>query len=221
MNQFRSFPVALLHVWRGQVATISPRGGLRHRVLHQQTMLLPRFAAYYAQLRALPKAARRRLQRHWARSLAGVALLFTLGHSSAQAAQFTAGNAAQLNAAITTANNTAAADTITLTQDIVLTTPADVATDGDTGTVVVKSPISIEGQGRAIRRTPGAPEFRLLRVASEGKLTVRQTTLRGGQVAGVDQGGGGLLNEGSVALEECTISGNTAHRGGGVGSPSL
>jgi hypothetical protein len=217
MQQFRSFPASLLHAWRGQIATLSLRSGGRYRVLHHQATLFPRFAAYYAQLRALPKAARRQLQWRWARSLAGVALLFALGHGSAQAAEFTAGNAAQLNAAITMANSTLAADTITLTQDIVLTTPADVATDGNTGTVVVTSSITLEGQGHTLSRAQGAAEFRLLRVARVGDLTVRQTTLHGGKVSG-QQAGGGVLNEGSVTLEECTISGNSAFRGGGVWS---
>ena len=49
---------------------------MRHR--HE---LLPRFAAYYTQLRALPRRVRRALQRQWRLPLAGVALVLALGQS--------------------------------------------------------------------------------------------------------------------------------------------
>jgi hypothetical protein len=47
--------------------------------MHHRSELLPRFAAYYTQLRALPQRVRRALQRQWRQSLAGVALVLALG----------------------------------------------------------------------------------------------------------------------------------------------
>ncbi len=70
---------------------------------------LTRFVKWYKQLRALPRQFRRQLQRKWACSLAGVALMLTLQPASSWAANFNAGNAAQLIAAIDSANGTAAA----------------------------------------------------------------------------------------------------------------
>ena len=55
--------------------------GLLPELMRRRDELLPRFAAYYTQLRALPRRVRRALQRQWHLPLAGVALMLALGQS--------------------------------------------------------------------------------------------------------------------------------------------
>src|SRR5262247_1189436 len=62
--------------------------------------LLPRFAACYTQLRALPRRVRRALQRQWKQSLAGLALWLALGQSLGLAATMTVGGSCTLVDAI-------------------------------------------------------------------------------------------------------------------------
>src|SRR5678816_3392424 len=47
---------------------------------------LLRFATHYQQLSALPRRARRSMQRRWKRTLSAIALLMALGHAPAFAA---------------------------------------------------------------------------------------------------------------------------------------
>src|SRR6185369_17114355 len=56
--------------------------GLLPLILRRRHELLPRFAAAYRQLRALPRRVRRHLQRHWRQSLAGLALGIVLGQGT-------------------------------------------------------------------------------------------------------------------------------------------
>jgi hypothetical protein len=77
----------VLSPWQTQVAQST-----RNPCLHQQLLaaqapeLLPRFSAHYQKLKALSRPVRRRLQRQWKRSLAGIALLMALGAQPALAA---------------------------------------------------------------------------------------------------------------------------------------
>ena len=88
--------------------------------------------------------------------MASAALLLTLQPLPSEAANFTAGTAVELVAALNTANSTAEADTITLTADITLTT-ANNTTYGPTGLPVVSSALTIAGNGHAIRRELSNP----------------------------------------------------------------
>src|SRR5262245_5224054 len=115
MEPFLSLDTSTLGAWRGQLAATGKRLGLRTYLLQHRQELLPRFAAAYRQLRTLPRRLRKALQRRWRLSLAGVALLLTVQPGVSEAANFTAGTAAELVTAINTANSTAEADTITLT----------------------------------------------------------------------------------------------------------
>src|ERR1041384_4610505 len=111
---------AALNAWRGQLAATGARRGLRTQLLQRRQELLPRFAAIYRQLRPLPRRLRKALQRRWGVSLASAALLLTVQPGASEAADFTAGTAAELVTAINTANSTVEADTITLTADLTL-----------------------------------------------------------------------------------------------------
>jgi pectate lyase-like protein len=177
--------------------------------------LLPRFATVYQHLRAQPRRLRRRLQRHWKQSLAGVALLLTLQPTTSGAATFTAGTATELSTAITTANSTGEADIITLTADITLTA-ANNTPYGPTGLPVITSELTIQGNGHTIERASGAPHFRILAVNSAGVFALEQTTIKGGSSTGAFFGGGIYNHGGSVYLSACTISGNSAPAGGGI-----
>lgn len=78
---------------RTSMSTVAPPGAaswllhpisppdLLPAVLPHRHEPLPRFATTYQQLRVLPRRVRQVLQRRWKQSLAGVALLLTLGDS--------------------------------------------------------------------------------------------------------------------------------------------
>ena len=71
---------------------------------HRQPELPPRFAAYYTQLRALPRRVRRALQRQWRLPLAGIALGLALGQLPVQAATIEVSDTCTLVDAIQAAN---------------------------------------------------------------------------------------------------------------------
>ncbi len=207
--------------------------------------MLPRFAAYYDTLQHLPRRLRRSLQRQWKQSLAGVALLLTLGQAPALAATINVNGGCTLINAITAANSNAAtngcpagdppdigADTIVLPPNSlqILTTVNNV-THGPNGLPVITSDITINGQGSTISRPSTAPAFRIFEVYSyyeEASLTLQQTTISGGKTTGssglASFGGGiGLFQVPfaypvTLALSNSTITGNSAIVGGGVGS---
>src|SRR5215470_11268628 len=169
-----------LSAWRGQLAATGARRGFRTQLLHHRQELLPRFATLYRQLRALPRRVRKTLQRQWGASWAAVALPLTVQPGASEAANFTASTAAELVTAITTANGTVEADTITLTADITLRAVDNVGYYSRNGLPVITSAITIAGQGHTIHRDSGAPEFRLLEVSTTGDLTLQDTTVSGG-----------------------------------------
>ena len=170
--------------WQEQIAAAQQRPGLLPELLRRRDELLPRFAAYYTQLRALPRRVRRALQRQLRMPLAGVALMLALGQGPALAATIPVGGSCTLVNAITAANTDSAtggcpagggADTIVLpigsTQTL---TEINNNTYGLTGLPVISSVITVEGQGSTIRRDSGAPEFRILAVNSTGDLTLQR-----------------------------------------------
>src|SRR5438093_1792731 len=110
MNYFQPFSLStdetIVAAWDSQVTQAAETPWLEQTLLARCGELFPRFAACYAQLRALPRGARRTLQRQLARSrelatispewqpklartLAGTALLLALAHGVSQAATIT------------------------------------------------------------------------------------------------------------------------------------
>src|SRR5215217_9471880 len=235
----RMFDQALLSAWQAELkATHSPI--IKEPCLQREPNLLPRFATYYQELRALRRRVRRRLQRQWKRSLAGVALLLALGQAPALAATINVGGTCTLVRAINAANNDtrangrcakgSGADKIVLPQDSTqrLTTVNNTVY-GPTGLPVIRTDITIAGHNSTIRRTASAPDFRIFAVGDNGDLTLRRTTVSGGRATRVTdtsvfygRKGGGVFNLGTLALTNSTISGNTASSsscctsGGGV-----
>jgi hypothetical protein len=206
--------------WQTQLHAARKTPGLLVHLSRQRQELLPRFAALYQHLQSLPKRLRRHWQRRFRYSLAGVALVLTLQPSAAWAANLTAGTAAELITAITTANGNGEDDIIFLTADITLTA-ANNTTYGPTGLPVISSKIIILGQHHTLSRDSAAPDFRLLAINGSGHLAILNTTLSGGRMPDAGGGiahGGGIANyAGQLLLAECTVSGNSAsgHGGGG------
>ena len=195
--------------WRQQLQTATTTPWLWRELTDRGAELFPRFAEAYRQLRSLPRRMRRHLQRQWACSLAGIALALVLTPNASWAANFTAGTAAELIAAINSANATPDADTITLTNNITLTAVdnTDASGGNPNGLPVVSTTITIEGNNHTIARDSNAPSFRLLRVNSPGVLELRETTLSGGQAG--DTGGGLFTFFGTAILDKSTVSGNS------------
>ncbi len=168
---------------------------------HAGAVLWPRYAAYHERLSTLPRRVRRRLQRRWRCSLAGLALLLALGQLPALAATITVdGTACRLIDAITAANTDNAtagcaagggADTIMLQAASVHTLTVvnngaspDPYVYGPNGLPLISSDITIVGSGSTIARDtddPNVPNFRILAVTSGGNLTVQETTISGGR----------------------------------------
>jgi hypothetical protein len=149
------------------------------------------------------------------------------------------GNVACLIAAINTANTTPEADTITLTAGTYTLTTANNATEVTlcptsectqvfvgNGLPQITSPITIQGVNAAttiIERDPSAPFFRLVHVAVPGTLELDALTLRnGGGVEGTSPSGmafpgsgGGILNEGNLAMANVRLQGHATLFAGG------
>ena len=184
------------------------------------------FPAQYQRLPALPRRVRRALQRQWRQSFAGIALLLALGEVPALAATINVdGTTCTLAQAIIAANTDTAtggcragrgADTLVLAAESTHTLHSGRYTGyGLTGLPPITSTMTIEGNGSTIQRANDAPAFRIFAVHSAGDLTLRETTVSGGDVRPF--GGGGVLNfRGTLTLTHSTISGNAASYGGGV-----
>ncbi len=195
-----------------------------------QDALLSRFAASYHRWRALPRRTRRMLQRHLAKTVAGAACLLTLGQDHCFAATLTVDVGCALIDAITAANTDTSTggctagsgpDTIVLPAgSIQMLTAVNNSTYGATGLPVVSSLLTIEGNGSTITRASGAPAFRILTVNKKGDLTLKDSTITGGETADAQtphESGGGVANfAGVLTLQGSTITGNTALGADGV-----
>ncbi|MBI3248699.1 MAG: thrombospondin type 3 repeat-containing protein [Deltaproteobacteria bacterium] len=211
-------PESLLGAWHAQVAVTAKHSPwLVREMLRRKQELLPKFAECYRRLRALPRSTRRLLQRKWACSLAGAALLLAVGGREAHAGTtitVPAGDVAALIQALSDANSEVApfdgADTIELTTSTFTLTTSNNSTYGATGLPVITSTITIAGNSSTITRS-SVDAFRIFAIGGGGDLTLQETTVSGG-LAG---GGGGVSNHGTLTLTDSTISGNTASGGGG------
>ena len=94
-------------------------------------------------------------------------------------------------------------------------TATDNSTDGPTGLPVIGIPLTIEGNGATITRSTssGTPNFRLLDVTKSGDLSIDDLTLSNG--VSDTLGGGGIINDGIVALIGSTLSANSSPLAGG------
>lgn len=88
--------------------------------------------------------------------------------------------------------------------------------EGGSGLPSVTAEVTIEGNGAIVERSPapGTPPFRVFHIAHQGRLTLRDLTVRYGATEGYTDGGG-LWNTGTLVLERVTVTGNTAGDDGG------
>jgi hypothetical protein len=151
--------------WPAPLAAAVYTPGLPSDLVRRRHDLLPRAAAYYTQLQALPRRVRRALQRQLGLPLATLALWLALGLLPVQAATIPVGGACSLVDAITAANTDTAtggcvagsgADTIVLPAGSTHTlTSVHNDTYGPTGLPVIRSAITIAGQGGRLRGRRG------------------------------------------------------------------
>jgi hypothetical protein len=193
-----------LSAWHEQVVAAAHDAKVTRQLIYREWEVLPRFAEHFRKLKALPRRARRGLQRKWKQSLAGVALLLALGQTPAPAATFNVanGDVAGLIAAINAANANGESDIIALAANGTLTLIA-VNSDfsGPTGVRVITSRIVMNGNRARIQRANNAPAFRMFAVDGTsthgGDLTVRNTIISGG-LTGPGQAGGSLLTKRAI-----------------------
>jgi Right handed beta helix region len=248
--------------WDCQMTEATQTPWLKELLLRRGSELFPRFASCYAELRALPRNARRQmqsriarsrelaeifperlqsgaLQQKLARSLAGAALLMALAQGVATAATITVttkdtrvrpDGQCSLIEAIVNANADAAvfsdcpagdgADTIVLPAKANLGV-RDVYdnTYGPHGLPLITSTITIQGNdGARIRRQASGVPFRLLAVSKTGNLTVQDVEVSRG--ISFDSGGD-IFNNGILAIQNSTISGNSGTGGGILNQATL
>jgi hypothetical protein len=133
---------------------------------------------------------------------------------AAQAATPVACSENDLVAAVTLANTTPAADTLTLASGCtysMTTSHGGSLLTGLDALPVITTPIEMVGPA-TITRTAMMP-FRIAEVSSTGKLTL--TTSVALTNGSADGDGGAILNHGAVTLTNSSLSGNTATGNGG------
>jgi hypothetical protein len=115
-------------------------------------------------------------------------------------------NAADLIAAINTANGNGQADTISITTYgcTFNLTAVDNSTDGANGLPSVTTNITINGNGAKIQR--GSGTFRIFHVAAGGTFALNELTI----ASGAGSVGAGIYNRGNLSLSHVTMTANTA-----------
>jgi hypothetical protein len=146
---------------------------------------------------------------------------------------FNAATVSHLIADINAANKAGGTNTITLAQKTTFTlTQMDNNTDGGNGLPVIAANdnLTIVGNIDTIQRRSNSDAFRLFDVASGASLTLINLTLQNGLTSNAPNisnanAGGGILNNGTLSVSGCTLSGNSADGAGGgicnVGSLTL
>jgi hypothetical protein len=120
-------------------------------------------------------------------------------------------SASSLIAAIKTANSTSG--TVTLTSGCVYTlTTRNNATNGGTGLPVITKKVTVQGNGATITRSTaaGIPSFRIFDVASTGSLTLTSLTLSHGLANNGVEGGGAIINQGTMSVTGGIFNNNSA-----------
>lgn len=128
-------------------------------------------------------------------------------------------NLTSLREAICAANNTAGADTITLSAGMVYTLDEiDNMVNGANGLPSITSEITLQGNGSTISRDAGSGiDFRILHVQGDASLVLENVTIRNGVANGSgDAGrGGGIFSSGTMQLINTVVMSNTAAVSGG------
>jgi lysophospholipase L1-like esterase len=98
-------------------------------------------------------------------------------------------------------------------------TAVDNTTDGPNGLPSITSEITIRNNHAFASRSfivrsaaPGTPDLRIFHVAATGNLTLEEVLIENGH----GDNGGGILNRGTVTLDDSQVIGNEANNGGGI-----
>jgi hypothetical protein len=239
MNYFQpySFPAddTIVAAWDSQVAEASETPWLQQMLAQADGDLFPRFAARYRELRALPRSARRALQRQLKRSreltailpewlhgrsgrtlqrklaysLAGAALLLALGQGVATAATIT----------VTTSDPSIIADGQCSLIEAIVNANNDAATHADcaagSGADTIVLPVNAD-----VTLTAAYASFYGRPVGLP--LITSRITIEGNGAMIARQGNApafGLMdvrNTGDLTLQSVTLSGGNSSRGGGL-----
>jgi len=233
-DQYSSYPDhTIAAAWDYQVKEAPQTPGLGEIFLPRGSELFPRFAAWYAELSALPRSARRSLQRRLARSselatvlpaylqqggrrlqhrmawsLAGAALLLALGQGVATAATIT----------VTTNNPNIVADGQCSLIEAIVNANNDAATHADCPA----------GSGADTIVLPASANITLTNVSDNTygptglPLITSRITIEGNGAVIARQGSAaafGLMavkDTGDLTLQNVTLSGGSSSEGGGV-----
>ena len=250
MNYFRPFSLladeTIIAAWESQVVHVADDPCLAEALAHAPRELFPRFAVCYAELRALPRGARRALQRQLARSpiwgerplqqklartLAGAALLLAIAQG-AQAATIT------VNTTIPKINS---ADGLCSLIEAIVNANDDAATHPDcaagSGADIIQlaaaSIHTVTNKYTNYFGASGLPTItsQITIEGNGGKIAGKKgasfrlfavessgdLTLHNITVSGGSQNhGGAIFNYGTVTISDSTITGSKANLGGGV-----
>jgi len=127
------------------------------------------------------------------------------GDSGAAVATCGASDGCTLRQAITLANNSAGADTITFAGDYTITLGANLP--------AITSTMTIDGSGQRVN-VSGNNAYRVFNINAGGDLSINNLSISDGNAGGA--GGGGILNNGTLAVRNSTFLNNTAGYGGGI-----
>ena len=81
------------------------------------------------------------------------------------------------------------------------------------GQLLVDKSVTIDGAGADLLTIDGNAISRVFQIASGQTVTISDLTIRNGHAV---TDGGGILNDATLTITNCTISGNTASHGGGI-----
>jgi hypothetical protein len=245
LDLYSSYPDrTITAAWDSQVKEADRISWFADILTERSGELFSRFATCYAELRALPRGARRSLQRRLARSselaavlpeylqqggrrlqhrmawsLAGAALLLALGQGVATAATI----------AVTTNDPSVISDgQCSLIEAIVnanndAATHADCAAGGGADTIVLPANANVPlSAGLPSITSEITIEGNGATIAGQGTFRLMDVgnsgdlTLQSVTLSGGSSfNGGGVFNNGTLTIQNSTISGNTANSGGG------
>ena len=231
-DQYSSYPDhTIAAAWDSQVKETAQTSGLAEIFLPRGSELFPRFAACYAELSALPRSARRSLQRRLARSsdlaailpeylhrggrrlqhrmawsLAGAALLLALGQGVATAATIT----------VTTNNPNAVSDGQCSLIEAIINANNDAATHGDcpagsgADTIVLPANANVILSAVDNSHLWGLPLITSrITIEGNGAVIARQGNAPAFGLMAVD-------NSGDLTLQSVTLSGGSSSVSGGA-----
>ncbi len=229
----------ILAAWRAQFEHARANPFLFQLLLKQYQRILKRLAYFYAQLASLPRRNRRALQRALATSLVGAAMLLALsGAPMVHAASMTVDGTTKADdgkCSLVEAiyNSNSDSQLYVTAGECPAGSGADIITLPTNGTFDytnhyepyfalpgITTDITINANNSTISRNAGAvDDFGILAVATaSGSLTLNDATVTGGVAySSFYYFGGGITNyDGTLVLNNCTVTGNSSAVGGGV-----